>query len=185
MAEITFTDDFKIGRFKAHDYFGDGSFYLLDVPGHALGHMCGLVRTTPTTFLLLGADTCHTAGCFRPSEFVPMPESLGPEDGLDGYFSSPCPCSVFTQLHPQAVTEEGQKTTPYFEATDMKGYVKFTVSQEHSQFAAQPEVRKTVTDQHLTAGYSSILLPQTGALPASKSMMLCLMCGCCWHMIRH
>ncbi|KAF9698626.1 hypothetical protein EKO04_003945 [Ascochyta lentis] len=32
--EISFKDhDFSIGDFRAHDYFGDGSFYLLDVPG--------------------------------------------------------------------------------------------------------------------------------------------------------
>lgn len=26
----------EIGGFKAHDFFGDGSFYLLDVPGVSL-----------------------------------------------------------------------------------------------------------------------------------------------------
>ena len=62
MQEIEFESAFKIGKFNAFDYFGDGSFYLLDVPGHAIGHMCGLVRTTPTSFLLLGADSCHFAG---------------------------------------------------------------------------------------------------------------------------
>jgi len=62
MQEIDFESDFKIGKFNAFDYFGDGSFYLLDVPGHAIGHMCGLVRTTSTSFILLGADSCHFAG---------------------------------------------------------------------------------------------------------------------------
>jgi len=62
MQEIEFKSDFKIGKFNAFDYFGDGSFYLLDVPGHAIGHICGLVRTTPGSFLLLGADSCHFAG---------------------------------------------------------------------------------------------------------------------------
>lgn len=33
--EIDFTDDqsLKLGRFDAFDYFGDGSFYLLNSPG--------------------------------------------------------------------------------------------------------------------------------------------------------
>lgn len=38
--------------------FGDGSFYLLEAPGHATGHMCGLARTTadPPLFVFMGAD---------------------------------------------------------------------------------------------------------------------------------
>lgn len=32
--EISFTDSsLRLGRFRALDYFGDGSFYLLDAPG--------------------------------------------------------------------------------------------------------------------------------------------------------
>lgn len=27
----------RIGKFPAVDFFGDGSFYLLDSPGHAIG----------------------------------------------------------------------------------------------------------------------------------------------------
>ncbi|KAJ7793410.1 beta-lactamase-like protein [Mycena olivaceomarginata] len=57
---IDFNDKpLMIGSFRAFDYFGDGSFYLLDVPGHQAGHVCGLARVTPTSFVLLGADTCH------------------------------------------------------------------------------------------------------------------------------
>ncbi|KAK7048270.1 Metallo-beta-lactamase superfamily protein [Favolaschia claudopus] len=60
-------DSLEIGGFKAHDFFGDGSLYLLDVPGHFPGHVCGLARVTPTTFVLLGGDACHHAGMFRPT----------------------------------------------------------------------------------------------------------------------
>ncbi|KAF7349268.1 Metallo-beta-lactamase superfamily protein [Mycena sanguinolenta] len=56
-----------IGTLKALDFFGDGSFYLLDVPGHQSGHVCGLARVTPTSFVLMGADTCHHAGLLRPT----------------------------------------------------------------------------------------------------------------------
>ena len=31
--EINFNSGNKIGQYPAHDFFGDGSFYLLDVPG--------------------------------------------------------------------------------------------------------------------------------------------------------
>ncbi|KAL2144222.1 hypothetical protein VTI28DRAFT_9433 [Corynascus sepedonium] len=37
----------SIGRFRALDYFNDGSFYLLDTPGHATGHISALARVTP------------------------------------------------------------------------------------------------------------------------------------------
>jgi hypothetical protein len=68
---MVFDPNFKIGKFYALDYFRDGSFYLLDVPGHAIGHMCGFARATATTFVLLGADACHFAGSLRPSPYIP------------------------------------------------------------------------------------------------------------------
>ncbi|KAJ7170485.1 beta-lactamase-like protein [Mycena crocata] len=51
---------------KAIDYFGDGSFYLLNTPGHLPGHITGLARVTPTSFISLGGDTFHHAGEARP-----------------------------------------------------------------------------------------------------------------------
>lgn len=33
MREIQFDPNFKIGKFAAFDFFGDGSFFILDVPG--------------------------------------------------------------------------------------------------------------------------------------------------------
>ncbi|KAJ6486908.1 hypothetical protein C8R45DRAFT_828022 [Mycena sanguinolenta] len=69
-----------IGGFKALDFFSDGSFYILDVPGHQSGHVCGLARVTPTSFVLLGADTCHHAGVLRPTSklhrYFPCPGEL-------------------------------------------------------------------------------------------------------------
>lgn len=72
----------QIGRFNALDYFGDGSFYLLDAPGHCLGHMCALARVTAgdgdssDSFVLMGGDACHHAGLLRPSEYLPLDASL-------------------------------------------------------------------------------------------------------------
>ncbi|KAF8189876.1 hypothetical protein K438DRAFT_1592687 [Mycena galopus ATCC 62051] len=69
-----------IGGLKAVDFFGDGSFYILDVPGHQAGHVCGLARVTPTSFVLMGADACHHAGVLRPTSklhrHVPCPGEL-------------------------------------------------------------------------------------------------------------
>ncbi|KIX04823.1 uncharacterized protein Z518_05694 [Rhinocladiella mackenziei CBS 650.93] len=89
----------RIGRFQTFDYFGDGSFYLLYTPGHTAGHLSGLVRTTPDTFVFLGGDISHFPGMFRPTPFVPMPENIPAETNLDSRFSHPCPCSIFTACH--------------------------------------------------------------------------------------
>ncbi|RAH40080.1 uncharacterized protein BO95DRAFT_436999 [Aspergillus brunneoviolaceus CBS 621.78] len=45
--------DLEIGGLKALDYFGDGNLYLLSAPGHALGHLKALSRTTEDTFIYL------------------------------------------------------------------------------------------------------------------------------------
>jgi glyoxylase-like metal-dependent hydrolase (beta-lactamase superfamily II) len=68
----------NVGPFDGVDYFGDGSFYLLDAPGHSLGHMCGLARVTtaPDTFVFMAADGCHHPGAIRPSEYMPLPADI-------------------------------------------------------------------------------------------------------------
>ncbi|KAH0337688.1 hypothetical protein KCU81_g7958, partial [Aureobasidium melanogenum] len=37
--QIDFEDGLSIGGFPAHDYFGDGSLFLLDTPGHMKSHV--------------------------------------------------------------------------------------------------------------------------------------------------
>jgi hypothetical protein len=39
--------------------------------------MLGLARTTPSTFILMGADAAHHPAMLRPSAFVPLPAHLG------------------------------------------------------------------------------------------------------------
>ncbi|KAM7213781.1 Beta-lactamase-like protein [Rhypophila decipiens] len=72
-----------IGQLAAIDYFGDGSLYLLDTPGHAVGHICALARVTsstrmdtPDTFVLLAGDAFHHPGELRPSEWLRIPDKL-------------------------------------------------------------------------------------------------------------
>ncbi|KAH6964659.1 beta-lactamase-like protein [Fusarium avenaceum] len=108
----------EVAGYSAFDYFGDGSFYLLDVPGHALGHICGFARTTPTSFVFMGGDCCHYAGMFRPSELVPLPHEIV-SDALDSWYPKPCPCSLFTQHHPTASkfgSDEARKT-PFYQVS--------------------------------------------------------------------
>ncbi|KAJ7759167.1 beta-lactamase-like protein [Mycena metata] len=56
----------SFANLKAIDYFGDGSFYLLDTPGHLPGHLSALARVTPTSFVHLAGDTYHNVGEMRP-----------------------------------------------------------------------------------------------------------------------
>lgn len=70
----------KLGQFPAYDYFQDGSLYILDGPGHCVGHLCALVRTSvdPDTFVFLGGDAAHHCAEFRPSSYLPLPDSIWP-----------------------------------------------------------------------------------------------------------
>lgn len=44
---------------NAIDFFGDGSFYLVDSPGHLRGHINALMRVDPGKWVYLGGDCCH------------------------------------------------------------------------------------------------------------------------------
>ncbi|KAF2093359.1 hypothetical protein NA57DRAFT_48502 [Rhizodiscina lignyota] len=41
------------------DYFGDGSVYVVDAPGHIHGHVNALLRVGPEKWVYLGGDCCH------------------------------------------------------------------------------------------------------------------------------
>ncbi|AEO63751.1 uncharacterized protein THITE_2109342 [Thermothielavioides terrestris NRRL 8126] len=71
----------SIGGFRALDYFGDGSFYLLHTPGHTVGHISGLARVTsePASFVLLAGDAIHHPGEIRPSRYLPVPSDIIPD----------------------------------------------------------------------------------------------------------
>jgi hypothetical protein len=66
----------EIGGLKALDYFGDGSFYLLSAPGHAIGHLNALARTTANTFIYLAGDSVHHLSELRPHGTNHLPQSV-------------------------------------------------------------------------------------------------------------
>ncbi|KIA75606.1 hypothetical protein HK57_00606 [Aspergillus ustus] len=106
--EINFQNAYKIGRFNAVDYFGDGSFYLLDAPGHSVGHLCALARVTsapdPDSFVFMGGDAAHHVGLLRPSIYLPIPEQLDPCPFYDSL--SNCTREMVRRIHPQqSITE--------------------------------------------------------------------------------
>ena len=100
--EISFSQDLALGHFLAYDYFGNGSFYLLDTPGHAIGHLCGFACTTtnPDTFMLMGGDACHHGGEFRPTQYLPLPISISPNP-LSLMSVTSCPGAAFEAIHRQ------------------------------------------------------------------------------------
>ncbi|RFU28568.1 hypothetical protein B7463_g7786, partial [Scytalidium lignicola] len=113
----------KIGHWHAYDYFHDGSFYLLDAPGHTQGHLCALARTTvgtdeegkEDTFILLAGDSVHHGALFRPSRYYPLPDIISPApyDDLD-VVGSHCPCAIYVEMHrafKDSVDEHKARTT--------------------------------------------------------------------------
>lgn len=104
--EIDFdSSSLKLGRFRAFDYWGDGSFYILDSPGHTLSHLCALARTTSDTFILMGGDVCHHGGEFRPTEYLPLPKEIQPDPRkplpANGRPMTSCPGAFYEAVHPE------------------------------------------------------------------------------------
>jgi hypothetical protein len=71
--------------------------------------MCGLARTTvnPDTFVLLGGDICHYAGIFRPSQYLPVPDTISPNPCTSHSSASLCPGHAWEELQ----SSRGRKAT--------------------------------------------------------------------------
>ncbi|WPH01311.1 Hypothetical protein R9X50_00415000 [Acrodontium crateriforme] len=81
-----------IGGFRAFDFFQDGSFWLLECPGHTGHHIGALGRTTEASWVFIGADCCHHAGQLRPSPHRLLPPHLTINEAATGSMQ-PCLCS--------------------------------------------------------------------------------------------
>ncbi len=108
------------GGFRAFDFFGDGSFYLLDTPGHAVGHLGGLARTTtnPDTFIFMGGDLCHHSAQLRPSPDLRIPSRVHlhldehePFAKLRSHRAT-CPGASFEQLN---IKRGRKRNEPFFD----------------------------------------------------------------------
>ena len=95
----------RIAGLDAIDWFGDGSFFLLHTPGHAVGHLSALARTTaaddatgtPASFLLMAGDVCHHAGELRPTALQPLPDLKA---GITAHADEYLPHSAYPATHP-------------------------------------------------------------------------------------
>lgn len=46
---------------RALDFFGDGSFWIIDAPGHMPGNLCAAAKLEGMKeWVLLGSDCCHS-----------------------------------------------------------------------------------------------------------------------------
>lgn len=106
-----------IGEFSALDYFSDGSLYLLSTPGHTVGHLSALARTTSSnqhsTFVFLGGDIVSSSAVFRPSESLPLPDQVCMSHGQEC-----CPGDLLAKLHRsyrQDGSNDSVRTTPFCE----------------------------------------------------------------------
>lgn len=135
-----------IGRFKAFDYFGDGSFYILDSPGHAVGHVNVLCRThaSDAAFIHLGGDSVHHAAEMRPTEYLPLPDDINPSP-VPHLHAHSCAGDIFTHL-----LRNGSKTEHILEHHD-----PFASAQGDKRYALvydEPALRDSVRkDEELDA----------------------------------
>lgn len=51
---------------RAVDFYGDGSLYLVDAPGHSPGHLTAAARVGPGAFVFLAGDVCHNREGYAP-----------------------------------------------------------------------------------------------------------------------
>jgi glyoxylase-like metal-dependent hydrolase (beta-lactamase superfamily II) len=69
-----------LGGFPAAlDFFGDGSVYVVDSPGHLYGHVNVLARVGPKRYVYLGGDCCHDPRILRGEKGIATYD-----DGRDG-----------------------------------------------------------------------------------------------------
>jgi glyoxylase-like metal-dependent hydrolase (beta-lactamase superfamily II) len=61
---------------RAVDYFGDGSFFIIDAPGHMDGHLGALAKTGEDEWIFMGGDCCHHRSLL--AGIRPMSVTVGP-----------------------------------------------------------------------------------------------------------
>lgn len=108
LVELDFEKDKRstqVGRYKALDWFGDGSFYILQTPGHTDDHICGFGRTKLAAesslgkdeFILMGGDVAHHGGEFKPNEHTHIPHEISPDPRRGPFAGGICPGELFAQ----------------------------------------------------------------------------------------
>jgi glyoxylase-like metal-dependent hydrolase (beta-lactamase superfamily II) len=71
---------------RAYDYFGDGSFLLIDTPGHMPGHLGAIACTASNEWVFMGGDCCHHRSLLQGER--PMSVTVGP-NGTSSFHKDP------------------------------------------------------------------------------------------------
>ncbi|KAH8698401.1 hypothetical protein BGW36DRAFT_460325 [Talaromyces proteolyticus] len=119
--ELDFSTAASIGGYPAIDYFGDGSFYILQSKGHTHDHISALARTSNSKFIFLGGDVAHHPGEYRPTELLSLPNDIEvPLPTNDNTpFLSVCPASVLETIHPGKKEGKDYRTTPFYQSNSL------------------------------------------------------------------
>ncbi|CAK5263762.1 unnamed protein product [Mycena citricolor] len=120
---------------NAVDYFGDGSFYLLDAPGYMRGHLIALARVTPSSFVVLGGDAFHHPGELRPRPAL--------------YDKYPCPAHLLTQTKTAISTDYFWSPDSSAGSFDLasRGQPFLTISDTSDSFYADPTLSQVSLDK--------------------------------------
>jgi glyoxylase-like metal-dependent hydrolase (beta-lactamase superfamily II) len=122
--ELSFDTDkwVEFGPFlRAHDFFGDSSFWLLDTPGHMPGHLGGMALTGQNEWVFMGGDCCHHRSLLVGSR--PMSVTVGPAGTLCFH------------RDPEAVKE----TLSKIRALDKSGNALVALAHDHFLEGVMPE----------------------------------------------
>jgi glyoxylase-like metal-dependent hydrolase (beta-lactamase superfamily II) len=129
-----------VGDLRALDYFGDGSFYLLDTPGHAAGHVSGLARVSTKDgghFVLMAGDAFHHMGELRPSPYKPLPAEFVESKLLSQIEGSAADKPLFALAGPTHLDEaEATTTLVKLQAWDAQPTVFVVAAHDTHVFAA-------------------------------------------------
>lgn len=132
-------EELRIGNFRAIDYFGDGSFYVLDSPGHAVGHVNALARVMlepEERFVHMCGDSARHCGEIRPSVYRPLPDSISPSP-VPSLYPAACPGEIF-----ESVLREGRKDDHILELMDI--FTPKDMDRKYALIYDEPELRQSV-----------------------------------------
>ena len=128
-----------------HDFLGDGSFYIVDTPGHLPGHVTGLAQTGPDEWVMLGGDCCHARSVLDGSR--PL--------SLDG-------CPGGTSLHVD--TDEAIKSMERLRKLDQDDTVFVALSHDATLEGKMPEYPTALNGWREASWWESIKRERTQAL---------------------
>ncbi|KAM0323162.1 hypothetical protein ACHAQA_009012 [Verticillium albo-atrum] len=135
----------RIGGLAALDYFGDGSFYILEAPGHETGHINALARVTarPPTFIFMGADSFHNAAQLRPSRQVPLPKRIRLEEPLTSA-PNPVPGKLLQKIHPSRNISSLPAYAANLTSATTSPFVTINIRADGTSLARNPPIARDV-----------------------------------------